>query len=104
MLKSQSYNKDYIYPEKWEEEDKFRFDFLVAESKRLFPKFDDWLIKLAVHSQINQEKGLSIPLTKEEIQEINQNYSCDDGRREYNTEIQDDIGDVEPKNIILVNS
>ena len=33
MFQSQQYNKDYLYPEEWTDDDKFRFDYLVMESK-----------------------------------------------------------------------
>ena len=51
MFQSQQYNKDYLYPEEWTDDDKFRFDYLVMESKRLYPICDEWHIKMAVHNQ-----------------------------------------------------
>ena len=104
MLKSQQYNKDYLYPEEWNDDAIFRFDFLVAESKRLYPKIDEWLIKLAVHYEVNKEFGLLVELTEEEKEELNKNYSRNDGLVEYN--IREDMKPEEncQENIILVNS
>jgi hypothetical protein len=61
MFQSQQYNKDYLYPEEWTDDDKFRFDFLVMESKKLYPRCDEWLLKLAVHNQVlteREERGI----------------------------------------------
>jgi hydrogenase maturation factor HypF (carbamoyltransferase family) len=61
MFQSQQYNKDYLYPEEWTDDDKFRFDYLVMESKKLYQRCDEWLIKLAVHNQVlieREERGI----------------------------------------------
>ena len=59
MYQSQQYNKDYLYPEAWTDDDKFRFDGM--ESKKLYPRCDEWLIKMAVHNQVlteREERGI----------------------------------------------
>ena len=45
------------YPKEWTDDDKFRFDYSVMESKRLYPRCDGWLIKMAVHNQVLTEQG-----------------------------------------------
>lgn len=101
MFKSQAFKEDYEYPSNWDDDDKFRFDFLMMESKRLYPNMEDWMIKLCVHSQVNNEKGLTTELSLEEEEEFKKHLE-DDGVREYFTEPIEEA--IESKNLILVNN
>ena len=69
-MKSQFYNKSYKYPSYWSDEDKINFDFLVKESKRIYPDVDDYLINLAVHHYINVGLGRCNDIKKDEINDI----------------------------------
>ena len=46
-MNSQKYNKDELYPDDFDEDDKLQFDMYLEQSKMLFPKLanDEWLIK-----------------------------------------------------------
>lgn len=79
MIKSQQMNKE-IYPSDFTEEDKVNFDLLVADAKRIFPTFEEWMIKLAVIAHINHMKGLGIPSTQEEIEAIKNQYDLSDNK------------------------
>ena len=37
-MNSQKYNKEELYPEDFDEDDKLEFDLLLEQSKMLFPK------------------------------------------------------------------
>lgn len=89
MIPSQEMNKEF-YPDNFTEEDIINFDLLVAEAKRIYPKYEEWMIKLAVTAHINNEKGLGIPSTKEEIEELKSKYDLSD-KKVYETPIDDNI-------------
>jgi hypothetical protein len=97
MLPSQQMNKD-IYPECFTDEDKVNFDILVAEAKRIFPKYEEWMIKIAVSAHIYQEKGLTIPKSKEEIEELKSKYDLTDTKL-YETPVDECI-EIKHKEII----
>ena len=99
MLPSQQMNKD-VYPDCFDEHDKVEFDLLVAEAKRIFPRYDEWLIKLATTAHIYQEKGLAIPKSKEEIEELKSKYDLS-GNRVYETPVDENV-EVKHKEIIFV--
>lgn len=72
--KSQSYNKEEIYPEEWDDEDKFNFDSLLLKAKQLYPKYDEWVMKLAITAHINMEKGVINPVKQEDIDKLQEQY------------------------------
>ena len=79
-MNSQKYNKDEIYPEDYDDDDKLEFDILLENSKMLFPKLanDEWLIKKGIHAYIRKKKiGDVEPPTQEEINEIRNRYTND---------------------------
>ena len=49
-MNSQKYNKEEIFPDDFDEDDKLQFDMYFEQSKLLFPKLanDEWLIKKAI--------------------------------------------------------
>jgi hypothetical protein len=65
-----------LYPPSFDDDDKIRFDILVAQSKLLYPHLenDEWLIKLAVIHHINQERGRNMDISSEEIKKIKEQY------------------------------
>lgn len=66
-------NKE-VYPEHFTESDKIDYDILVSQAKQIYPKMDDWCISLAVIAHINNEKGMKVPATQEEVQELKSKY------------------------------
>ncbi len=46
-MNSHKYNKDELYPDDFNEDDKLQFDMFLEQLKKLFPKLanDEWLIK-----------------------------------------------------------
>jgi hypothetical protein len=99
MLPSQEMRQD-IYPDSFTEEDKVNFDILVAEAKRIFPRYEEWMIKIAVIAHINTEKGLTIPKSKEEIEELKNQYDLS-GNRLYETPVDENV-EIKHKEIIYV--
>jgi hypothetical protein len=57
-MNSQRYNKEELYPEDFDEDDKLEFDLLLEQSKMLFPKLanDDWLIKTGIAAYMRRRK------------------------------------------------
>ena len=79
-MNSQRYNKDEIYPEDFDENDKLEFDLLLEQSKMLFPKLvkDDWLIKTGIIAYMRKRKfGDTEPPSQEEIANIRNQYTKD---------------------------
>ena len=97
MLPSQQMNTD-VYPDFFTEDDKVNFDILIAEAKRIFPKYEEWMIKIAVTAYIYQEKGLTVSKSQEEIEELKNKYDLTDTKL-YETPIDETI-EIKHKAII----
>ena len=72
-MNSQRYNKEEIYPDDFDENDKLQFDLFLEQSKMLFPKLanDDWLIKKGIFAYMRKQKlGDTEPPSQEEIASI----------------------------------
>jgi hypothetical protein len=79
-MKSQKYNKDEIYPDDFNDDDKLEFDVLLEQSKILFPKLagEDWLIKKGILAYMRKNKlGDTEPPSQEEISDIRNQYTKD---------------------------
>jgi len=79
-MNSQRYNKEELYPEDFDEDDKLEFDLLLEQSKMLFPKLanDDWLIKKGIFAYMRKQKlGDTEPPSQEEIASIRNQYTKD---------------------------
>ena len=77
-MNSQKYNKEELYPESFDDDDKLNFDILLEQSKLMFPKManDEWLIKTAVIAYINRQKrGETEPPSEQEIASIRNQYT-----------------------------
>ncbi len=76
-MNSQKYNKDEIYPEDFDEDEKLQFDLLLEQSKMLFPKLanEEWLIKKGIFAYMRKQKlGDTEPPSQEEIASIKSIY------------------------------
>ena len=79
-MKSQRYNKDELYPDDFNEDDKLQFDLYLEQSKMLFPKLanDEWLIKKGIFAYMRKSKiGDAEPPSQEEIADIRNQYTKD---------------------------
>jgi len=79
-MNSQRYNKEELYPEDFDEDDKLEFDLLLEQSKMLSPKLvkDDWLIKTGIIAYMRKQKlGDTEPPSQEEIASIRNQYTKD---------------------------
>ena len=79
-MNSQRYNKDEIYPEDFDENDKLQIDFFLEQSKMLFPKLanEEWLIKKRIFACMRKQKlGDTEPPSQEEIASIRNQYTKD---------------------------
>ena len=77
-MNSQKYNKDELYPDDFDEDDKLQFDMYLEQSKMLFPKLsnDDWLIKKGIFAYMRKTKmGDTEPPSHEEIASIRNQYT-----------------------------
>lgn len=97
MIGSQEMNKE-IYPSGFTKEDEINFDLLVAEAKRIYPKYQEWMIKIAVEAHINNEKGLRVPSTPEEVEELRNKYDLSN-KKVYETPLDENVV-IQPKEII----
>jgi len=76
-MNSQRYNKEEIYPEDFDEDDKLQFDLFLEQSKMLFPKLanEEWLIKKGIFAYMRKQKlGDTEPPSQEEIASIRNQY------------------------------
>ena len=71
-MNSQIFNKEYIFPSCWSEEDICRFKIYLKQAKELY-NLPDNLIELCVEHQINEEKGLVNPIDHSKITKIDDN-------------------------------
>lgn len=90
-------NKE-VYPEHFTETDKIDYDILVSQAKQIYPKMDEWCISLAVIAHINNEKGMKVPATQEEIDELKNKYDLSNNTL-YETPEDENIV-IQPKEII----
>ena len=77
-MNSQKYNKEELYPEDFDEDDKLQFDLFLEQSKMLFPKLanEEWLIKKGIFAYMRKQKlGDTEPPSQEEIASIKNQYS-----------------------------
>jgi hypothetical protein len=57
MLSSQKTINKETYPDDFTEDDKYRFDFLLEQSKILFPKIKkEWVLKMGILAFMKKEK------------------------------------------------
>lgn len=70
MFNSQVFNKDYIYPKYWNDEDIAKFKIYLEKSKEYYPNLPYNIIELAVERQINEEKGLIKPFDYSTVKDI----------------------------------
>lgn len=68
-MKSQLFNKEYIYPKIWNEEDICKFKIYLKTAKELYDMPEN-LIEMCVERQINEEKGLLEPIDHSKITKI----------------------------------
>jgi hypothetical protein len=61
-------------PDDWDEDDRLEYKILCADSKKYFPKMDDFIIHISVIAYINDKKGKRIPATEEQIRETMNKY------------------------------
>ena len=87
-----------FYPDSFTTDDQINFDVLVADAKRIYPKYEEWMIKIAVTAYINQEKGLTIAHTNEEIEDLKSKYDLTN-TQVYETPIDENV-EIKHKEII----
>jgi hypothetical protein len=79
-MNSQKYNKEEIFPDDFDEDDKLQFDMYLEQSKMSFPKLsnDVWLIKKGIFACMRKSKmGDTEPPLQDEISEIRNQYTND---------------------------
>jgi hypothetical protein len=69
-MKSQIFNKEYVYPKCWNDDDIIKFKYYLEQSKLMFPKLDENITSLAIEHQINVEKGLIDEINRDDIKNI----------------------------------
>lgn len=69
-MNSQLFNKEYIYPSIWDEEDKTRFKIYMKQSKELYPDMLEHFIELCCERQVNEDKGLVQPLDYSKVVDL----------------------------------
>jgi len=61
--------KEYIYPEYWNDEDIIKFKYYLKEAKDMYDLPED-MIELCVERQINEEKGLLEPIDYSKVKKL----------------------------------
>jgi hypothetical protein len=95
-FKSQKYNNDEIYPEYFTEEDKIRFDELLAESRVRHSKefaAEPALLKYAIVCYINGENKRGVDVDEEEVKKLKEIYKVD--KRTFETPPSEEYKDPE---------
>lgn len=87
-MNNQLFNKEYIYPSIWDEEDKTRFKIYMKQSKELYPDMLDHFIELCCERQVNEDKGLVEPLDYSKVKDLEITTPM---YEEFKTEINEDI-------------
>jgi hypothetical protein len=79
-MNSQKYNKEELYPDDFDEDDKLQFDIFFEQSKIVFPRLanDEWLIRKGIFAYMRKNRiGDTEPPSQEEIASIRNQYTKD---------------------------
>ncbi|NBN88527.1 MAG: hypothetical protein EBV32_05530 [Proteobacteria bacterium] len=87
-MNSQMFNKEYIYPKIWDDNDIIKFKYYLKEAKDMYDnKMPENFIELCCERQINEEKGLVEPIDYSKVEELEIRTPM---YEELKTEIDDD--------------
>ncbi len=87
-MNSQMFNKEYIYPKIWDDDDIVKFKYYLKEAKDMYgDKMPLNFIELCCERQINEEKGLVEPIDYSKVKELEIKTPM---YEELKTEINDD--------------
>ena len=104
---SQRFEKE-VYPDNFNEDDIIEFDILLAQSKIIYPKIEDWMLKIAIIGHIYEEKkGIKIEKNSEELEELEKIYKGEQGeiiQTPYDEEFYKNLEEIQKKNVIYVES
>jgi hypothetical protein len=82
------FNKEYIYPKIWDDNDIIKFKYYLKEAKDMYDnKMPENFIELCCERQINEEKGLVEPIDYSKVEELEIRTPM---YEELKTEIDDD--------------
>jgi hypothetical protein len=101
-MNSQKKQKNTLYPDDFNDDDKLNYDILFEQSKQLFPNLigDEWLLRMGILAYMRKEKqGATEPPTDEEINNIKSQYKPD---AVYFTEAEDCPVVNDTANLIVV--
>ena len=79
-MNSQKYNKEELYPDDFDEDDKLQFDIFFEQSKIVFPRLanDEWLIRKGIFAYMRKNRIVDTePPSQEEIAGIRNQYTKD---------------------------
>ena len=89
-VKSQVYNREEIYDDCFDDDDKIAFDNYLIQSRILYPNLDEYIMKLAITAHINKERGRGIPLDEDEALRLREQY-LSNIKGVYETPQRDDV-------------
>lgn len=69
-MKSQAFEKEFVYPPNWGDEEKIRFKYYLNDAERMYPKLNKDLIEVAVVHQIQVELGVKKEIDYDKIEEL----------------------------------
>jgi len=69
-MKSQAFNKEYVYPSNWGEDEKLRFKYYLNDAERMFPKLPNDIIEVAIKHQIQVELGVIKDIDYDKIEQL----------------------------------
>ena len=69
-MKSQAFEKEYVYPSNWGEDEKLKFKYYLNEAERMYPKLYKNIIEVAITHQIQVELGVCEDIDYDKIEEL----------------------------------
>jgi hypothetical protein len=69
-MKSQLFEKEFVYPPNWGEDEKIRFKYYLNDAERMYPKLPKDIIETVVKHQIQVELGVIADIDYDKIEQL----------------------------------
>lgn len=79
------------YPTYWNEDDITNYELLFAESKRIYPRINDFIVDICCLAHINQSKGYGVQATPEEVEAEMAKYELNPNNKIIETPLDPDF-------------
>lgn len=83
------------YPTYWNEDDITTYEVLFADSKRIYPKINDFIVDICCLAEVNRIKGYGVQCTQEEVEAEMAKYTLERNDKIIETPIDPDFNMAE---------